>query len=425
MTLEDRQAWFREARFGLFVHYGLYSLAARHEWVRQYEHLDDAQYQRYFDHFRADRLDARAWARSARDAGMKYAVLTTKHHDGFCLWDSALTEFKSTRSPAGRDLVREYVDACREVGLKVGLYHSLIDWHHPHFPIDGIHPDFDPVTVEAVNAGRDGRIYVEYLHAQVQELLERFEPDLLWFDFSYPSDALVPSGKGADFWRSEELVAMIREHHPAIVLNDRLDLPSSADFFTPEEMQPDSDLGGLWEACRTLNGSFGYAPGYGSWLDAGQVIRLLVDSVAKDGNLLLNVGPTGRGDFEPRAEQILTEVGRWVDRHDAAVHGAGPSVVPAPRGCTVTANGDRVFIHVTGGWPTGHLVLTGLPAPLRYASFLHDGAEVRFALVDETRKRVPHDQPAGPPGATVLTLPLARPDVEVPVIELDLGGVDG
>jgi Alpha-L-fucosidase len=416
-----RTDWFTDSRFGLFVHYGLYSLAARHEWVRHNEKLSDQHYQRYFEHFRADRFDPYVWARQAREAGMRYAVLTSKHHEGFCLWDSDLTDFKSTNTPAKRDLVAEFVKAFRAEGLAVGLYHSLIDWHHPDFPLDGLHPSWNESTAEHDNAVRDGTRYTDYLHGQVRELIERFSPDVLWFDFSYPGNALVPGGKGADFWRSAELVDLIRSLDPAVLLNDRLDLPAAADFVTPEEVQPlTGPTGQLWEACRTLNGSWGYAPGYQQWLDASQIIGLLIDSVSKGGNLLLNVGPTARGNFERRASMLLAEVGRWVELHGDAIYGAGPSQVPSPAGCTVTQNGARVFIHLTGGWPTGHLVLPGLPIALRYASFLHDGAEVQHSVIGEKPPPAPHVIPAGPDGATLLTLALTRPDVAVPVIELDL-----
>ena len=293
----DRVAWFTTARFGLFIHYGLYAGAARHEWVKQHERLTDAQYQRYFDHFRADRYDPARWAADARAAGMRYAVLTTKHHEGFCLWDSALTDYKATRTPAGRDLVAEFVAAFRAEGLRVGFYHSLVDWHHPDFTIDGWHPQWDEHADPAVlNAGRDMRRYVEYLHGQVRELITAYRPDLLWFDFSYADDPRVRVGKGRADWHSAELVALVRELGPDILLNDRLDLPGSADFVTAEEVAPHAQptVDGRpvpWEACRTLNGSWGYAPGYQHWLDPGQVVRLLVDSVAKDGNLLLKRRP--------------------------------------------------------------------------------------------------------------------------------------
>lgn len=417
--IPSRTAWFADARFGLFIHYGLYSVAARHEWVRQLEHLSDQDYQPYFDHFKADRLDARKWVQTAKAAGMRYAVLTTKHHDGFCLWDTELTDFNSVRSPASRDLVREFVDACREFDIKVGLYYSIIDWHHRDFPLDGLHPDWDPAVAAELNAERNGQVYVDYLHAQVDELQRLFEPDLLWFDFSYPGTSFVAGGKGADFWKSAELVAAIRRRNPDVVLNDRLDLPSSADFTTPEDMQPDEAPSAVWESCRTLNGSFGYAPGYGNWLDSGQVIRLLIDSVAKGGNLLLNVGPTARGEIEPRAERILAEAGRWTDLHADTIYGATASPIRPPAGCVITRNGSRTFLHVVGNWPVGHLVLTDLPGRLRFASFVHDGAEVVFFRVDDTKLRVPHEQPAGPAGATVLRLPVLRPESEVPVIELE------
>lgn len=412
--MTDRTAWFTQARFGLFVHWGLYSLAARHEWVKQREHLTDADYQRYFDNFHADRFEPRTWARDAKRAGMRYAVLTTKHHDGFCLWDTALTEYKATNTLAGRDLVAEFVEAFRAEGLRVGLYHSLLDWHHPDFTIDGWHPQWTD-TVD--NTGRDMSRYVDYLHGQVRELLTAHQPDVLWLDFSYLDDHRVTVGKGAADWHADELVDLVRSLSPHTLLNDRLDLPGSEDFATAEEASPHAGHAVPWEACRTLNGSWGYAPGFQEWLDAGQVVRILVDCVSKNGNLLLNVGPTGRGAFEPRARDLLAEVGEWTDLHTAAVHGAsGAPELVAPPDCRLTRSGDRLFVHVFS-WPAGSLVCPGLAGRVRYASFLHDGAEIQFTEVDADGN-LPHLQAAGPPGSIVLHLPTRRPDVLVPVIEL-------
>ena len=410
-------AWFSEARFGLFVHWGLYSLAARHEWVKQREKLTDADYQRYFDHFRADRFDARQWARDAKAAGMRYAVLTTKHHDGFCLWDSALTDYKSTRTPFGRDVVAEFVSAFRAEGLRIGFYHSLLDWHHPDFTIDGWHPQWE--QRDTLNAGRDMDRYVEYLHGQVRELVTAHQPDLLWFDFTYDDDHRVEVGKGAEDWRAAELVELVRSLSPHTLLNDRLGLPGSEDFATAEEASPDGGPGVPWEACRTLNGSWGYAPGFQQWLDAGQVVRILVDAVSKGGNLLLNVGPDGRGAFEPRARDLLAEVGAWTALHSDAIHGAGPATgITPPRDTRLTRSGNRLFVHVFG-WQSGVLVLPGLGGRVRFASFLHDGAEVASSVVDD-EGHLPHLRDAGPPGSLVLHLPTGRPDVLVPVIELFL-----
>jgi alpha-L-fucosidase len=415
---DPRTQWLADSRLGMFVHYGLYSLAARGEWVRHDEELTGEQYQKYFDHFTADRADPREWVAAAKQAGMRYAVLTTKHHEGFCLWDSALTDYSSAHAPAQRDLVAEFVEACRAAGLRVGLYHSLIDWHHPDFPLDGLHPQWaGPGTPVS---GRDGHRYVQYLHGQIDELVSRFRPDIMWFDFSYPDGA--ERGKGRDFWDSAGIVERIRRADPAILLNNRLDLPGSEDFATPEDVQPAKSGDGLWEACRSLNGSFGYAPQARNCLDAGQAVRLLVDSVSKGGNLLLNVGPNGRGEIDPTARRLLAEVGEWTARHAAAVYGAGESHIPAPSGCHLTRHGRRTFLHVTGAWPAGHLVLPALPRPVRYASFLHDGAEVPFEVVAEGNPvSAPHVVQAGRAGSTVLRLPIVRPDVAVPVVELDFG----
>src|SRR6185369_8603924 len=164
-------AWFAESRFGMFVHWGLYSLAARHEWVKSRERLTDEEYQRYFDHFDPDLYDPREWAALAKRAGMRYVVLTTKHHDGFCLWDSAHTSYKATRTPYGKDLVAPFVEAVRAAGLRVGFYHSLLDWHHPEFPVDCHHPQRDDEDFKAATTGRDVGRYADYLHAQVRELL--------------------------------------------------------------------------------------------------------------------------------------------------------------------------------------------------------------------------------------------------------------
>ncbi|AUS80518.1 alpha-L-fucosidase [Actinoalloteichus sp. AHMU CJ021] len=415
-----RTAWFTEARFGLFVHWGLYSLAARHEWVKLREHLDDEHYDRYFRHFRGDRYDPARWARDARRAGMRYAILTSKHHEGFCLWDSTHTDYKVTNTPAGRDVLAEFVDAFRAEGLRVGFYYSLIDWHHPDYPWDGMHPRWER---GGDNHEGDLDSYVDYLHAQVRELVTAHRPDVLWFDFSFPEPASgLDNGKGRDHWRSADLVAMVRELAPATLVNDRLDLPGSADFLTPEERSPHDDLAerGLpWETCRTLNGSWGYAPGFQQWLDAGQVIRVLVDGVAKNGNLLLNVGPTARGEFEPRARALLAEVGDWLEVHSDAIHGAGPSRFPTPDDCRLTQRGDRLYLHLFA-WPSGQVVLPGLAGHLEYAAFLHDGAEVEFTEIRDWRPDVPHRVAPGPEGSVVLRLPTVRPEQEVPVVELVL-----
>ena len=185
-----RMSWWTEARFGMFIHWGLYALPARHEWVKNNERLTNEQYQKYFDNFNPDLYNPKEWARMAKEAGMKYVVLTAKHHEGFCLFDSKFTDYKATNTPFGKDIIREYVDALRAEGLKVGFYYSLIDWHHPDYTIDSNHPQrqtSDSAYVR-LNKGRDMRIYAEYMRNQVTELLTRYGPvDVMWNDFSYPA----------------------------------------------------------------------------------------------------------------------------------------------------------------------------------------------------------------------------------------------
>lgn len=412
--------WFTRDRFGLFIHWGLYALPARHEWVKQRERIRDEDYQQYFDHFDPDLYDPAQWARDAKAAGMRYAVITAKHHEGFCLWDSALTDYKAPNTPAGRDLLRPWVEAFRAEGLKVGFYYSLIDWHHPEFPVDGLHPRRDDRAYIEANAGRDMARYRAYLFGQVRELLETYAPDILWLDFSYPDR--VWGGKGRDDWHAAELVAMVREIAPNIILNDRLDLPESADIVTPEQYQPRAwpERDGrrlVWEACQTLNGSWGYDRDNLHWKSPEMIARLLVDTVAKGGNLLLNVGPTARGEFDPRARALLAEVGAWLRRHGRAIYGCTASDL-APPDCRYTRRGDRLYLHVFA-WPFRHLHLDGLAGRVAYAQLLHDGSEVAMLELDPAQQAQNTTMP-GTPGALTLELPVVRPDVLVPVIELFL-----
>ncbi|GIH20859.1 alpha-L-fucosidase [Rugosimonospora africana] len=419
---EPRTAWFTRARFGLFIHWGIYAAAARHEWVKSQERLDDARYDAYFDHFDPDLYDPRAWAEEAWRAGMRYVVVTSKHHDGFCLWDSALTDYRATRTPHGKDLLRPLLDAFRDRGLRTGLYHSLLDWHHPQYPVDLHHPQRDDPAVRA--QPRDIGRYADYLHGQVRELMSGYgRIDLAWFDFSFPGQG--ENAKGAAQWRSEQLLAMVRELQPHILVNDRLDL-GGGDIITPEQVQPTAELvagyppGQVWEACHTLNGSWGYDRDNLDWKSADQLIRLLVDTVSLGGNLLLNVGPDARGQWEPRAIERLRGIGEWMRLHERSIREAGASRYSPPPDARYTQAGDRLYLHLFS-WPTRHVHLPGLAGRVRYAQFLHDASEVRTVTVD------PHDTASTalrgvPSGALTLELPVRRPDVAVPVVELFLGG---
>ncbi len=419
--------WFVQDRFGMFIHWGLYALPARHEWVRHNEKITNENYQKYFDHFDPDLYDPTKWAAAAADAGMKYFVITTKHHEGFCLWDSKLTDYKAPNTPAGRDLLRPMVDAFRERDLRVGLYHSLIDWHHPHYVIDPhIGPYREHPDREEMNKGRDQAEYAAYLHGQVKELLSQFgKIDILWFDFSYPHED--GSGKGRKDWQSEKLVKLIRKLQPGVILDDRLDLPGVWDMKTPEQTQPREwvKVDGqpvVWEACQTFSGSWGYHRDEMTWRSVDELIRTLIDCVSKGGNLLLNVGPTGRGEFDERALNRLSGIGEWMKRHSRSIYGCtqAPDEFKTPQDCRLTYNPDtqRLYVHVFA-WPHKHLHLDGkaFTERVKYAQLLNDASEVTLGMSDW------HAKQAGSGKHTLtITLPIVKPNMTVPVVELFLKG---
>ncbi len=389
---EARAKWFLHDRFGMFIHWGLYAIPARGEWVRSPERMSVENYQKYFDAFNPVDYDPVKWARLAKRAGMKYAVLTTKHHDGFCLFDSKLTDYKATNTPAGRDLVREYVDAFRAEGLKVGLYYSLIDWHHPDYPAygDRQHPERDNVAFKDIPQNFDR--YLEYMHGQVRELMTDYgKIDLLWTDFSY--DHLV-----GEAWRATELVRMVRTYQPDILFNGRLegsgdgegslrtDDPAefAGDFCCPEMMIPatgvttPSGYAVPWEACFTINNSWGYHALDRDFKSADMLIKKLVECVSKNGNLLLNVGPDPRGNIPAEQASVLKDIGAWMEKNGESIYGCGAAGLPKPDWGRFTRNGDKLYAHVMDE-PVGAVCLEGMTGKAKDPVNLASGAEMFLA----------------------------------------------
>ena len=424
-------AWFKEARFGMFSHWGLYSLPARHEWIRHHEEITDEDYQIYFDIFNPDLFEPEKWAKAAKAAGMKYMVITAKHHEGFCLFDTKYTDFKVTNTPVGRDLLKEVVDAFRAEGLRIGFYYSLIDWNHPDFVIDRRNGPYRKLSEEEFkkhNENRDMRRYAKYMRDQVTELLTNYgKIDILWFDFSYPDKEHpedITLGKGHTHWESEELLKTARAIQPDIIIDNRLDLPGSADIVTPEQytpgkaMQDEEGNPVAWEGCQTFSGSWGYHRDESTWKSEEQCIKLLIDHVSRDGNLLMNVGPTARGFLDDRAEKGLGYFAKWMKYHSCSIYGCGAAPgLTAPDGCRYTWNPrtNRLYLHIYS-WPFRFLELKGLGGKVKYAQLLRDHSEV---LRDEASAAV-----TGKAGTDVgnisLKLPVQKPDDAVPVVEIIL-----
>lgn len=388
-----RMQWYVEARFGMFLHWGLYSIPARGEWMRSFEKLTDEEYERYFREFDPVDYDPKKWAKAAKEAGMRYMVLTAKHHDGFCLFDSRYTDFKATNTKCGRDLIKEFVEAVRAEGLKVGLYYSLLDWHHedyPHFS-DGAHPMYhNPAYTDE---GRVWERYVEYLHNQVKELCTNYgKIDILWFDYSFGEYS-------GEKWEATKLINMVRELQPGVIIDNRLEvsgaglgslasgkpLPYHGDFVSPEQIIPQEgirDVNGdplIWEACFTMNDSWGYNLRDKYFKPAPMFIKKLVECVSKGGNMLLNVGPDAKGNFPEESAAILKEVGKWMEKNKESIYGCGMSDMPRPDFGRITQKGNKLYYHIFDN-TIGPVPLIGIEKKdVKKIRLISAGAEVPVA----------------------------------------------
>ena len=349
MDSESRLGVFAASRFGVFVHFGLYSLLGRGEWALNREQIPLDEYRALADRFEAPAFDADDLVRLARRAGAKYLVFTTMHHDGFALYDSDVNPFNSVRLGCRRDLVAETVAACRRHGLRVHLYHSLNQWNRRPDGADALE---DPA--KAVE-------FVDYAHARVRELATRFNPiDCLWYDGWWPFDA--------QGWRAEEMNRMVRSIQPHILFNGRNGLPG--DFATPEQHLGPPHPYRPWEACVTHNRSWGYHAGDHAWKSAADIVDMITQAAAGAGNLLLNIGPDGSGAIPPQSRRAFHEVGTWMERHGEAIYGSQPLTMSlrvrneGDRGDWAhhgryTAKGNTLYLHLLQ-WPGGDFSIGGV-----------------------------------------------------------------
>lgn len=387
---EKRMEWFTRARFGMFIHWGLYAIPARGEWIRSTEEISKEDYMRYFEEFDAKDCDPRVWAKAAKEAGMQYVVMTAKHHDGFCLFDSQYTDFKSTNTSCGRDFVAEFVDAVRKEGLKVGLYFSLLDWYHEDYPHygDKNHPMRNNPAY--TNENRNFDRYLTFMHNQVREICTNYgKLDLLWFDFSYDN-------LRGEAWKATELIQMVRELQPGVIIDNRLEVsgegygslaagnptPYHGDFVTPEQMIPPEgikDVNGkdmYWEACVTMNGNWGFHATDRYFKPGSMLIKKLVECVSKGGNMILNIGPDIHGNIPEPSAKALKEIGAWMSANSRSIYGCTRAGISKPENGRITRNGKHIYFHLYEN-SIGPVPLMGISKEdIKAIRYLATGAEV-------------------------------------------------
>jgi len=391
-----RMQWWHDARFGMFVHWGLYSQLGRHEWVMNRERIPIAEYEKLADSWRPKERPAREWARLAKQAGMKYMVMTTKHHEGFCLWDTRQTDYNAVKHGPGRDLVREYVEACREFGLGVGFYYSLMDWHHA-----------DGARCASDDAARTR--FLDFAQGCVRELCSNYgKIDIMWYDVAWPMRTPV-------LWESAAMNAMVRDLQPDIIINNRSLLDE--DFGTPEEHVTAAGPGRAWEACMTFNGSWGYMPSAIDWRSVREVLGMLRTATAGGGNLLLNIGPQPDGSVPEEAVERLGTVGRWIDRNGAALYGQVDRIDGRmewmPTGQWTLKGNDAYYW--CNRWPGGELAIGGLQTRVRRASFVATGEPIAFEQTENRLilKGLPAKNPDDIAGVCVIRLECDAPPRQV------------
>lgn len=352
-----RMRWWHEARFGMFIHWGLYSVLGRHEWVMNRERIPVGEYEKLAEQFRPKPWPAKAWAKLAKEAGQKYMVMTTKHHEGFCLFHSELTDYCAPKRAAGRDLVAEYVQAARSEGLRVGFYYSLMDWHHP-----------DGARCAQDEGAR--RRFVDYIHGQVRELCSNYgKVDILWYDVAWPLTA--------EGWESAKMNAMVRSLQPEIIINDRSKLPE--DFGTPEQHVTPEASGRAWEACMTINNSWGYSAGDREWKPLWLLLTYLQQAASGGGNFLLNIGPRGDGSVPAPSVKLLQQMGAWLRRNGESIYGEVQR--PALEGMmnvggSWTVKGNTAYLHVHA-WPGACATLGGFRSKVLSARILGSRKKVK------------------------------------------------
>jgi len=416
-----RMSWWRESRFGMFIHWGLYAIPAGEwqgktnhaEWIRHTAKIPIQEYDKFVPQFNPVKFNADQWVKMAKRAGMKYLVITSKHHDGFCLWDTKQTEYDVMSTPFRRDILRELTEACKRHDVRMCFYHSIMDWHHPDYL-----PRRSWEKADRPEGNADLNRYIPYMKNQLREIVANYDPGVLWFD-----------GEWENTWTHEmgiDLYEYVRGLKPDIIINNRVDKGRRGmqgltragdyrgDFGTPEQEIPDQGLPGLdWESCMTMNAHWGWNKNDKNWKSSEDLIRKLIDIASKGGNFLLNIGPKADGAFPTESIERLEQIGKWMDVYSESIYGtqASPFDKPSWGRCTQKKMRDgktRLYLHVFD-WPKNQrLTLPGLLANRPVKAFLLDSGKTLSCNKQEN--------------LVTISLPEQMPNPIASVVALDIEG---
>ncbi|MCX5642279.1 MAG: alpha-L-fucosidase [Candidatus Omnitrophica bacterium] len=405
ISYEKRIAWFNQARFGMFIHWGLYSLLGRGEWTMLVERIPPDEYAKLANQFNPAKFNADSWASLAKESGMKYMVLTARHHDGFCLYDSQVSDFTSVKTAAQKDFVAEYVKSCRKAGLKVGLYYSLMDWRFPGYFDRKKYPD-------------SFKAMAKQLHGQVRELMTNYgKIDYLFYDGEWipgvPRFRQTGSPEIAKLWRAKELNQMVRSLQPEIIINNRSGVDEDMD--TPEQVVTASKTGRAWESCMTMGAScgWGYIKNNPTFKTTAQLIEYLVTSASSGGNYLLNIGPKPDGSVRKEEVTRLKEIGKWMKVNGESIYDSErpPAMTAQWLGGIIgyiNTKGDNLYWHILR-WPGKIASMPGIKNKVLSATIMATGQKVKIEQAKD--------------GRLFLTgLPQEPPDKNDTVIKLKLNG---
>jgi alpha-L-fucosidase len=402
LSKDVRMKWWRDARFGMFIHWGLYAVPAGEwkgekikgigEWIMERADIPAHEYEPLAQQFNPVKFDANEFVRIAKDAGMKYIVITSKHHDGFCLWDSKVTDYDiMDASPFKRDILKELQKACKKQGVKLCFYHSIMDWHHPDAQRP-FYPNYNDRNKTNPNFSR----YVEtYMKPQLKELITEYGPvGVMWFDGEWIKDWTEPQGK--------DLYNYVMSLQPNIIINNRVgkgrkgmeglnkgDQEYSGDFGTPEQQIPATGLPGVdWESCMTMNDTWGYKSYDHNWKSSEDLIRKLVDIASKGGNFLLNVGPTAEGLIPDASVERLADIGNWMKVNSESIYGTTASPLGKLPWGRCTAKPGKLYLHVFD-WPKyGTLEVTGISQGIKKAYLLADKRRAKLQVRRKSKNKI-------------------------------------